>query len=187
MSKYHIAVLPGDGVGNDVMEAAKIILDSINLDAEYINGDIGWEFWKNEGNPLPDRTVNLLKEADCALFGAITSKPNEDAQKELIIDQQKYFAFSIDNVDNAQTKPKLMDGAMRKASHAMGQVIDAFLAAKYTEAGITGTATTIGISGTSLSVSLWAGSGYSKICKWRCRFCHSPRACISSEDLRQKK
>ena len=84
MSKYHIAVLPGDGVGNDVMDAAKIILDTINLDAEYIKGDIGWEFWKNEGNPLPDRTVDLLNKTDCALFGAITSKPDEDAQKELI-------------------------------------------------------------------------------------------------------
>ena len=84
MPKYHIAYLPGDGVGNDVMDAAKIVLDTINLDAEYIHGDIGWEFWKTEGNPLPDRTVELLKETDCCLFGAITSKPNEDAQKELM-------------------------------------------------------------------------------------------------------
>ena len=84
MSKYHIAYLPGDGVGNDVMDAAKIVLDTINLDAEYIHGDIGWEFWKTEGNPLPDRTVELLKGTDCCLFGAITSKPNEDAQKELM-------------------------------------------------------------------------------------------------------
>jgi len=84
MTKYHIACLPGDGVGNDVMEAAKIILETVNLDAEYIYGDIGWEFWKKEGNPLPDRTISLLKETDCCLFGAITSKPNEDAQKELI-------------------------------------------------------------------------------------------------------
>jgi len=95
MSKYHIAVLPGDGVGNDVIEAANIILDTINLDAEYINGDIGWEFWKKEGNPLPDRTVDLLKESDCALFGAITSKPNEDAQKELIPElQNKGIVYS---------------------------------------------------------------------------------------------
>ena len=84
MPKYHIAMLPGDGVGNDVMDAAKIVLDTINLDAEYIHGDVGWEFWKTEGNPLPDRTIQLLKETDCCLFGAITSKPNEDAQKELI-------------------------------------------------------------------------------------------------------
>jgi len=83
MVKYHIAWLPGDGVGNDVMEAAKIILDTVGLDAEYIPGDVGWEFWKKEGDPLPERTITLLKETDCCLFGAITSKPNEEAQKEL--------------------------------------------------------------------------------------------------------
>jgi 3-isopropylmalate dehydrogenase len=83
MSKYHIAVLPGDGVGKDVMDAAKIVLDTIDLNAEYTMGDIGWEFWKKEGNALPDRTLSLLKETDCCLFGAITSKPNDDAQKEL--------------------------------------------------------------------------------------------------------
>ncbi|EMR73758.1 isocitrate/isopropylmalate dehydrogenase [Thermoplasmatales archaeon SCGC AB-539-N05] len=84
MTKYHIAWLPGDGVGKDVMDAAKIVLDTLALDAEYVHGDIGWEFWKKEGNPLPDRTIKLLKETDCCLFGAITSKPNEDAQKELV-------------------------------------------------------------------------------------------------------
>jgi len=83
MAKYKIAWLPGDGVGNDVMEAAKIVLDKINVDAEYIPGDIGWEFWKSEGDPLPDRTIDLLKEVDCGLFGAITSKPKAEAQKEL--------------------------------------------------------------------------------------------------------
>jgi len=95
MSRYHIAVLPGDGVGNDVMDAAKILLDTVNLDAEYIHGDIGWEFWKTEGNPLPDRTIDILKETDCALFGAITSKPNEDAQKDLIPElQNKGITYS---------------------------------------------------------------------------------------------
>ena len=84
MSKYNVALLPGDGVGKDVMDAAKIILDTIDLDAEYTMGDIGWEFWKKEGNALPDRTLALLKETDCCLFGAITSKPSDDAQKELI-------------------------------------------------------------------------------------------------------
>jgi isocitrate/isopropylmalate dehydrogenase len=83
MPKYKIAWLPGDGVGNDVMEAAKIVLDKVKLDAEYIHGDIGWEFWKKEGNPLPDRTTQLLKSTDCCLFGAITSKPKEEAEREL--------------------------------------------------------------------------------------------------------
>ncbi len=83
MTKYRIAWLPGDGVGNDVMEAAKIVLDALKLDAEYIHGDIGWEFWKHEGNPLPDRTIEMMKTTNCALFGAITSKPKQEAAKEL--------------------------------------------------------------------------------------------------------
>jgi 3-isopropylmalate dehydrogenase len=83
MSKFKIAWLPGDGVGNDVMDAARILLDTIELDAEYIPGDIGWEFWKSEGDPLPQRTIELLKETDCCLFGAITSKPKDEAAKEL--------------------------------------------------------------------------------------------------------
>lgn len=83
MAKYKIAWLPGDGVGNDVMEAAKIVLNKIKFDAEYIHGDIGWEFWKQEANPLPDRTADLLKNTDCALFGAITSRPKEEAEQDL--------------------------------------------------------------------------------------------------------
>ena len=83
MAKYRIAWLQGDGVGVDVMEAAKIVLDKLSLDAEYPRGDIGWEFWCKEGNPLPQRTIDLLKQTDCALFGAITSKPKEEAEKEL--------------------------------------------------------------------------------------------------------
>lgn len=83
MSKYRIAWLPGDGVGVDVMDAAKLVLDGIGLDAEYIHGDIGWEFWASEGNPFPDRTKDLLNNTDCALFGAITSKPKEEAVKDL--------------------------------------------------------------------------------------------------------
>lgn len=83
MPRYRIAVLPGDGVGKDVMEAAMTILDRIKLEAEYIEGDIGWEFWCTEGNPLPDRTIQMLKQTDVCLFAAITSKPKEDAAKEL--------------------------------------------------------------------------------------------------------
>ncbi len=83
MPKYRIAWLPGDGVGHDVMEAARIVLDALKLDAEYIPGDIGWEFWKHEGNALPDRTLELMKDTTCALFGAITSKPKGEAAKEL--------------------------------------------------------------------------------------------------------
>jgi len=83
MAKYRIAVLPGDGVGRDVMDAARAVLEKLNVDATFVHGDIGWEFWVKEGDPLPDRTLKLLKETDVCLFGAITSKPKEDAAAEL--------------------------------------------------------------------------------------------------------
>jgi len=83
MPKYRIAVLPGDGVGKEVVEAALLVLEKLQVEAAYVHGDIGWEFWRQEGNALPDRTVKLLKETDVCLFGAITSKPKEDAAAEL--------------------------------------------------------------------------------------------------------
>ena len=83
MPRYRIAWLPGDGVGRDVLDAARLVLDKINLDAEFIPGDIGWEFWRREGDALPQRTIDLLRTCHCALFGAITSKPKEEAMAEL--------------------------------------------------------------------------------------------------------
>ncbi|MGB2962850.1 MAG: isocitrate/isopropylmalate dehydrogenase family protein [Anaerolineales bacterium] len=88
MAKYKIAWMPGDGIGIEVMEAARIVLDKLRLDAEYLPADIGWEFWKTEGEALPERTMDLLKTVDCGLFGAITSKPKDEAQAELIPELQ---------------------------------------------------------------------------------------------------
>ena len=82
--KYRIAWLPGDGVGVDVMDATKIVLDRIQLNAEYIPGDIGWESWCKEGDAFPTRTIDLLKNVDAAMFGAITSKPVKAAEAELV-------------------------------------------------------------------------------------------------------
>ena len=84
MSKYTIAWLPGDGIGAEVMEAARIVLDAVRLDAGYIHGDIGWEFWRAEGDAFPARTIELLRTVDAAMFGAITSKPVCAAEEELV-------------------------------------------------------------------------------------------------------
>ncbi|MBN2500226.1 MAG: isocitrate/isopropylmalate dehydrogenase family protein [Anaerolineales bacterium] len=95
MSKYRIAWMPGDGIGVDVMEAARIALDKLGLDADYIHADIGWEFWCSEGEPLPQRTIDILKTCDCGLFGAITSRPKEEAALELAPElQDKGLVYS---------------------------------------------------------------------------------------------
>jgi isocitrate/isopropylmalate dehydrogenase len=83
MAKYRIAWMPGDGIGVDVMDAARIVLDGLELDAEYVPADIGWAFWCQEGDALPQRTIELLNTCTCGLFGAITSKPKDEAAREL--------------------------------------------------------------------------------------------------------
>ena len=83
MAKRTIVSLPGDGIGRVVLEEAIRVLSSAGFDAEYIEGDIGWEFWRSEGNPLPQRTIDLIQKHKVALFGAITSKPKEEASQEL--------------------------------------------------------------------------------------------------------
>jgi isocitrate dehydrogenase (NAD+) len=95
MAKRTIVALPGDGIGVIVLEQAIRVLDAAGFDAEYIFGDIGWEFWRNEGNPLPPRTLDLIKKHRIALFGAITSKPNDEAKAELAPELQgKGFIYS---------------------------------------------------------------------------------------------
>lgn len=83
MPRHSILIMPGDGIGNQVLPEALRVLDAVGLSAEYVHADIGWECWKNEGNALPERTVELLARHKLGLFGAITSKPKKEAEAEL--------------------------------------------------------------------------------------------------------
>ena len=84
MAQHRIAWMPGDGVGVEVMDAARTVLDAVGFDAEYVPAEIGWELWRTEANPLPDRTLEILRRTDAALFGAITSLPKEEAEDALV-------------------------------------------------------------------------------------------------------
>ncbi len=75
--------MPGDGIGKMVLPEALRVLDAVGFAADYVHADIGWEFWVNEGNALPERTIMLLEQHKLGLFGAITSKPNDQAAAEL--------------------------------------------------------------------------------------------------------
>jgi isocitrate dehydrogenase (NAD+) len=95
MAKRTIVTMPGDGIGKAVMDETLRVLAAAGFDAEYINGDIGWDFWCKEGNPLPDRTIKLLEKHKIGLFGAITSKPKDEAYNDLAPElKDKGFVYS---------------------------------------------------------------------------------------------
>jgi isocitrate dehydrogenase (NAD+) len=94
MPKRTVVTMPGDGIGKVVLKEALRLLDAVGFEAEYVPADIGWEFWVKEGNPLPQRTIDLLAKHRLGLFGAITSKPKDQAAKELSSDLQgKGFVY----------------------------------------------------------------------------------------------
>jgi hypothetical protein len=117
----------------------------VNTDYEGEITGMGDTVHINEIGPI---TVN-----DYTKYGSLTWQALTSAQKTLLIDQAKSFSFAIDDIDTVQQSPKVMNAAMDEAAYAIGNTIDQFIAALYAGAGVTGSATYIGSSGSSLSVS----------------------------------
>ncbi len=65
-----IAVIPGDGIGQEVIPAAVDVLDALELDFEFVEGDAGDHVFEVRGEALPEETYQLASEADATLFGA---------------------------------------------------------------------------------------------------------------------
>nr|WP_304049635.1 isocitrate/isopropylmalate family dehydrogenase [Methanobrevibacter gottschalkii] len=68
--KYQIAVVPGDGIGKEVMEAAIHVLDALDIDFDYVYGQAGDECLEKTGSALPDETLEVIRNSDACLFGA---------------------------------------------------------------------------------------------------------------------
>lgn len=83
MKPKKICVLPGDGVGIEVTEAVVPLFEALELPVTLSFGQIGWECWRAEGAPVPQATWRLIQDSDATLLGAITSKPQREAQTEL--------------------------------------------------------------------------------------------------------
>jgi 3-isopropylmalate dehydrogenase len=67
---YKISVIPGDGIGKEVMEAALHVLEAVNLDFDYEFAEAGDEYEAVSGIPLPPETIDIVKDSQSCLFGA---------------------------------------------------------------------------------------------------------------------
>ncbi|VEJ45819.1 isocitrate/isopropylmalate dehydrogenase family protein [Bartonella vinsonii] len=81
--KKKVLVLPGDGVGPEVCDTALMVLEQFQLPIELSYGAIGWECWKQEGDPVPQATWQKITESDAVLLGAVTCSGKEAALKKL--------------------------------------------------------------------------------------------------------
>ena len=69
-NKYNIAVIPGDGIGSEVMESTIAVLDSLDIGFNYIYGEAGDACLEKTGYALPEKTLDIVRKADACLFGA---------------------------------------------------------------------------------------------------------------------
>jgi len=119
--------------------------------ASIVNNDYEGEI-TSYGDTVKINEIGPVTVSDYAKYGTLTWQTLDSAQKELKIDQAKSFSFKIDDIDRAQTNPKLMNGAMDEAAYAIKDTIDQFILGKYSDAGITNT-TYMGSSAAPISVS----------------------------------
>jgi len=73
---YKICLLPGDGIGPEVIASAREVLTALPLEWDFVECGIGYGEYQRSGSPLPDSTLHEIRHADAALFGAVTTPPN---------------------------------------------------------------------------------------------------------------
>ena len=69
-NKYTIAVVPGDGIGTEVMDATISVLNELDIEFNYIYAEAGDACLEKTGSALPQETLDIVRDADACLFGA---------------------------------------------------------------------------------------------------------------------
>lgn len=114
----------------------------LNLEKSLVYGNVSNNNYEGEINAYGDEVViNEIGDITINDYNpnstSITPQTLDDGEKKLKIDQRKYFAFKVDDVDRAQSKPEVMNAAMRRAGYNLRDTADIHIAGKYAEAGST--------------------------------------------------
>ncbi|KKW68266.1 3-isopropylmalate dehydrogenase [Lampropedia cohaerens] len=78
-----IAILPGDGIGREIVTEAVKVLKALDLSFEMEFADVGGVAYAAHGHPLPDATLKLAKQADAVLFGAVGDFQYDNLERHL--------------------------------------------------------------------------------------------------------
>ena len=74
---YNIAIISGDGIGQEVMSACEFLLDKLDINFSSKYGEAGFDCFNKNETTLPDETIKIANKSDAVLFGASTSTPGE--------------------------------------------------------------------------------------------------------------
>ena len=73
---YQICLLPGDGIGPEVIDCAEQVLSALPVELQFTRAEIGYGAYQRLGSPLPLSTLTTIRLSHATLFGAVTTPPN---------------------------------------------------------------------------------------------------------------
>jgi 3-isopropylmalate dehydrogenase len=124
---FKVAVLPGDGIGPEVMAEALHVLDAVEkkygVGFERTHANVGGAGIDNEGKALPETTVNICKASDAILFGSVggpkweTLPPDEQPERGALLPLRKIFGLY------ANLRPAIIFPSLTGASSLKEEVI----------------------------------------------------------------
>ncbi len=91
---YRIVLIPGDGIGREVIPAVADILRSLLPRARFVEANAGFGAYERHGTPLPDATLAACRDADAILFGAVTTPPDIPGYRSPILRLRKELGLA---------------------------------------------------------------------------------------------
>ena len=119
-----VAILPGDGIGPEIIAQAKKVLRKLGLPLETADAPVGGAGYEASGHPLPAPTLKLAKEADAVLFGAVGDARYDQLERskrpeQAILGLRKELGLFA-NLRPAQVHPELASASALKAEVVAG-------------------------------------------------------------------
>jgi 3-isopropylmalate dehydrogenase len=119
-----VAVLPGDGIGPEIIATARKVLEKLNLDIQFQEAPVGGAGYAAAGDPLPPATLKIARDADAILFGAVGDPRYDQLERakrpeQAILGLRKELGLFA-NLRPAQVHPELAAASSLKAEIVAG-------------------------------------------------------------------
>lgn len=128
MTTYKIAVLPGDGIGPEIVAEAvkvlKVIGEKYAVSFQFTNGLIGGAAYDAVGHPLPEETVELCENSDAILLGAIGGPKWDTLPEHLRLERAALLAIRKKLGLYANIRPAKLDASLIDASSLKREVVE---------------------------------------------------------------
>jgi 3-isopropylmalate dehydrogenase len=125
---YKVAVLPGDGIGPEIVQEAvkvlKVVGEKYGIYFEFTEGLIGGAAYDATGHPLPEETINLCENSDAILLGAIGGPKWDILPEHLRLERAALLAIRKKLGLYANIRPAKLDSSLIDASSLKREVVE---------------------------------------------------------------